>query len=335
MKYKDSISQANKKMTQTVILLQQWHLPATPINYAIAYAFISKNNPALNKLIEQRLQSKKAFDDFFINDIYQQYILPQSDLREGIISDVSNVLENIQQHSKSSLNGVENFIQTLDETQKDLASNNKQQIKQGVDKLSQAANALKQCQQQLLKKLASAKKRLALLQKELANFHKKIFTDPLTGLYNRKAMNSHIETWFQNDSDKQIAAIVINVDDIEQLKQKFGPVISNVVLAKVAQKVSSYVNHSGFPVRSSGDEFIILLPDVPTSIAQEIAEKITSGVEKLRFKSTKNNLNLPQVSISLVIDKIDTKENIDNLLQRARKSISGSEEHDDDNLVMC
>ena len=49
------------------------------------------------------------------------------------------------------------------------------------------------------------------------------------------------------------------------------------------RKQGSYVGESGLPVRSAGDEFLILLPDVERNIAGEIAKKIKQGVEKLRF----------------------------------------------------
>ncbi len=335
MKYNDSISQANKKMTKTVILLQQWHLPAIPTNYAIAYAYLSKTNKALNTAIDERLALGKTLDNFFINDLHQRYILPQEQFRTAIVNDIDDVVEHVSKNSQSSLTSLHNFMQELDNSSEKISSNNKTLIQQGAEELKQAVARLKAKQTKLAKHIVTAKQHLRNVQQELKTTQKKLFTDPLTGLFNRKAIDNNIETWFKNDANKQITAIVINLDDAEQLKKKFGDLINNVVSAKVAQKVSSYVNHSGLPARTAGDEFIILLPDIQFSLAQEIAEKIIHGVEKLRFKSSKNAINIPQINISLAVEKMNVKENIDHLLQRARKNISLDQDMKNDDLVIC
>ncbi|MBL4910308.1 MAG: diguanylate cyclase [Alteromonadaceae bacterium] len=321
-------------MTKTVILLQQWHLPATPTNYAIAYAYISKTNKALNTAVDTQLNLGKRLDDFFVNDLHQRYILPAEEFRTGMVDDLGGVVDHVSKNSQTSLTSLHNFMQELDNSSEKISSNNKTLIQQGVDDLKHAIERLRAKQNQLVKHLVNSKQHLRKVQKELKTTQKKLFTDSLTGLFNRKAIDNNIETWFKNDPSKQIAAIVINLDDAEQLQKKFGSLINNVVLAKVAQKVSSYVNNSGLPARTAGDEFIILLPDVEINVAKEIADKILNGVEKLRFKSTKNDINLPQVNVSLAVENMHVKENIDSLLQRARKKIVMGNNIADD-LVMC
>jgi len=335
MKYSDSISQANKKMTKTVILLQQWHLPATPTNYAVAYAYISKKNTELNAAIDEHLKRGKLLDEFFVNDLNQRYISPKEEFRTGIVDDLDDVVGHVSNNSKSSLASIDVFIAEVDQSSKKISSDNQNIIKQGVEELKLAIQALQAKQNKLVTHLNTSKQHLMKVQKELKITQKKLFTDSLTGLFNRKAIENNIETWFKQDPNKQVAAIVINLDDAEKLKEKFGNLINNVVLSKVAQKVSSYVNNSGLPARTAGDEFIILLPDVETNVAKEIAEKISNGVEKLRFKSTKNDINLPQVNISMAVEKMKLQESIDNLLQRARNAITSGDNIEDDDLIMC
>ena len=97
--------------------------------------------------------------------------------------------------------------------------------------------------------------------------------------------------------------------------------IGNVLLSKVAKKVSSYVGDSGFPVRTNGNEFLILLPGIEKNIATEIAEKIRQGVEKLSFISSKTGVRLPKMTISLGINQLKPAQNIDNILNKTREII--------------
>ncbi len=322
MKYNDSITQANRKMSLSVALLQQWRLPADPINFAICYAYISKTNKTLIKAINQQLKLNKPLDEFFLENIYRQYVLGQSNFRDGIITDLDDILGSVQDNCQHSANSVHQFIEKLDHNVDAIQSHDQQQVQRAVTQLQQASTTFKQQQLQLIKQLSVSNKQSSSLRKELDDVRKEIFLDPLTGLYNRKAMENHVEAWFSEDPNKQIAAIVISVNDFEQFNFRFGNLISNVILAKVAQKVSSYVDKSGFPVRSGGDEFLILLPDIKTTVASEIAEKIRHGVAKLRFRSTKTGISLPQISISLGISEMNIQENVEQFIHRARATLA-------------
>jgi diguanylate cyclase len=67
------------------------------------------------------------------------------------------------------------------------------------------------------------------------------------------------------------------------------------------------------PVRTANDEFIVLLPDVDNAIANEIAEKIKQGIEKLRFVNVQSGVRLPKISISCGTSEIQHKERLNQL----------------------
>ncbi|MFT6194072.1 MAG: diguanylate cyclase [Cognaticolwellia sp.] len=71
------------------------------------------------------------------------------------------------------------------------------------------------------------------MRSELADAKKEIYLDPLTKLYNCKAMVKHLELWLSADPDQQVAAIVINIDQFSQMNESLGPLISDVLLGAV------------------------------------------------------------------------------------------------------
>ena len=142
--------------------------------------------------------------------------------------------------------------------------------------------------------------------------------DPLTGLYNRKALSKHLDLWLTEDPNQQVAAIVVCIDQLSEINKKFGHLISDVLLSKIASKVSSYVDDSGLPIRSGGDEFLLLLPGVDNGSAREIAGKIMQGVEKLRFVSSKSGIRLPQMTLSIGVENFNVAENANSILKKAR-----------------
>lgn len=331
MKYHDSIEQAEQKMQTAIKQLQLWHIPANPINYAVTYDYISKTSPQLNSAIDNHLIATTQLDSFFIEEMFRQHVLGQSNFRGELIDDLDNVMLGLQNSNTKSATYTNRLVSELDANIANLKSANKREIFTAIKHIRQATHTFKVEQENLAKQLQKSKVSTDALRSELDDIKKEIYLDPLTGLYNRKAMLKHLDIWLSEDPTKQVAAIVINVDQFTKLNKQLGPLISNVLLTKVASKVSSYVGDSGLPVRSASDEFIILLPDVERSVAAEIAEKIRLGVEKLRFVSNKSGVKLPQMTLSIGVNDYSVATNPNTIMTQTRQLLSNLTQ----NLTNC
>ncbi|AOW77300.1 hypothetical protein A3Q34_10790 [Colwellia sp. PAMC 20917] len=318
MKYHDSIKQAELKMNMAVKQLQRWFLPVSPINYSVSYEYINKKNILLNTAIENKLATGKKLDDFFIEENYRQFILGQSKFRDELIDDLDDVVTHVEKNSQKSSQSINKLITTLDSNISDLQSTDKEKIIVAVNSIRHASKAFKLHQQKFAEHISFTRKKTQALKVELKEVREEIYMDPLTGLYNRKAMSKHLDLWLTEDPSRQVAAIVVCVDQISEVNLQFGHLISDVLLSKIASKVSSYVDGSGLPIRSGGDEFLILLPGIDKGSAQEIADKITHGVEKLRFVSSKSGIRLPQMTLSTGVDTFNVAENANSILKKSR-----------------
>ncbi|MBU2923779.1 GGDEF domain-containing protein [Colwellia sp. 1_MG-2023] len=313
--------QANKTMSQAVTQLNQWDLPVNPINYAVSYEYCKNNNPLLIANIKHLRLSGKVLDNFFMEQLYKDYFLEQSKFRNEIVSDLSHLFSQINSSYEQSISGSQSFIDQLDDCIPALMSNNKNGVRLAIAKLHQASMAFKSQQQRLVEQVEISKLKTQELEAELEEVRKEIYLDPVTGLYNTKAMVEHVDTWLSEDGNKSIAAIVISVDHFKIFNERFGPLIGDVILSKMAKKIASYVDVSGLPVRSASDEFIVLMPDIDAGIASEIAEKIKQGVDKLRFVSVQSGIRLPKMSISCGISEMRHQESLNHFISRSRKSI--------------
>jgi len=309
-------------MTLAVAQLHQWHLPVNPINYAVGYEYCKNNKPILTASIKRLLLSGKALDGFFMEQLYKEHLLEQSKFRDDIIADLSQLFTQIQENCLQSTSGAQALIDQLDDNIPALMSNDRNEVKAAIAKLHHASTAFKKQQQQLVAQLEHSQLQTQALEDELEEVRQEIYLDPVTGLHNRKALSKHFEAWLSEDAERGIAAIVVSIDHFSQFSERFGALIGDVILSKIAKKVSSYVDDSGLPVRSASDEFIILLPDVDGDIASEIAEKIKQGVEKLRFVSVKSGVRLPRMSISCGISEMKKKEPLNQFINRSRKAIN-------------
>lgn len=322
MQYHDSIAQAEQKMHAAIKQLQLWHIAATPINYAVSYGYLNKHSKSLNSAIEKQLASKKKLDNFFLEEMYRQFILGQSAFRGELIDDLDEVLVDLQANSQQSTLNTQRLVTELDENIVNLKSKDRSEIFNAIKQIRLTTQQFKHEQEKLAKQLKFSQKSTAALRVELDDVKKEIYLDPLTGLYNLKAMNQHLELWLCDDPKKQVAAIVINIDQFTQMNESLGPLISDVLLTKIANKVSSYVGQSGLPVRTAGDEFLILLPNIKRMVAGEVAEKIRQSVEKLRFITSKSGTRLPQMTLSIGVSDFNVATSANNIINQTRALIN-------------
>ncbi|REL31431.1 GGDEF domain-containing protein [Thalassotalea euphylliae] len=326
MKHHDSLAQAQVKMAKTLKLLAQWKLPATPINYAIGYEYICEKNTPLITKIDQHLFANNHLDNFLIEQLYQDHVLGQSNLRDDIFDDAKQLTAQLSETCHNANAKGNKLLSALDTNIASVRDGDKEQAAQALSRLSQTVELLKQQQTSLLKQLAKTEQQADNLYQEFSAARKEIYLDPVTRLYNRKALSKHFDTWVSESPDRQIAALVVSVDDFKLFSNKFGSLIGDVILSKIANKVSNYVGESGLPVRTGNEEFLILLPDVEMGIASEIAEKIRQGVEKIRFISSKSGIRLPQMTISLGVSEFKQKETLNSLLSRTQKALSNAQQ---------
>lgn len=311
MKYHDTMAQAQQKMTEACWFLEKYQIPPTPINYHVVYCYISKAHAALCDAMENLLANNNAPDAYVLEQLFNQYLSEQDETQRTLISGVGKAVETVDSSVQNSSSNINQYIAQLDDGLVAIENGDPDNVKTVLNKLIDQSYALKTSQQQLQEALLSAQKYIKSTKAKLQEVERKRNVDPLTGLFQTHYMLNKAANWL-NDK-REICAIAIDIDDFSQFNERYGPMIGDVVLSKVASKVRSYVKESGLPVRYRGEEFLVLLPDVPLQTATEIAEKMRSGVEKLKFVSSRSGRRLPSLTVSLGVSKLNNLDNIEQL----------------------
>ena len=318
MKYHDSIKTADKIMLLAVAQLKKWQLAINPINYAIVYEYYKKSNKQLIAAIEKELGLNERLNGFFMENLYKEHLLEDSQFREEIMADLSQLLTVAQKDQELLSNSSDLLIKDLDANLPRLSSENKEQAASALQVIEQSFHNFKTEKQQLASQLNSSKQKSLKLADELAKARQQVNLDSVTGLFNTNAISSHIEAWREQDIACEIAAIVINVENFQTIECDFGVLFADVILAKIAHKVSTYVNDSGLPVRLSYNQFLLLLPNINHQTADEIGIKIMQGVSKMRFVSLKSAITLPNISVNYKVNHMQQSQDADSLLSKIK-----------------
>ncbi|PAJ73632.1 GGDEF domain-containing protein [Pseudoalteromonas sp. NBT06-2] len=309
------MAQAQDKMTRLCLFLEEHQLAPHPINYHVAYAYISADNAELNKEIALCISNKQPLDDFILENLYQRHLSQEQKSQDLLIKGVTKVVNNIETLTTEGSLAINQYIAQLDSSLLSIDENNLTESRQVLASIIDASHKLKTSQLKLQDNLMQAQTETKKTKQKLLALKQATHKDPLTGLFKQNYMIEQAQLWI--DENKSLCAINISIDDFNDFSCRYGHIISDVVLNKIASKVKSYVLESGLPVRTKQEEFLIILPELELTVVTEIAEKMRSGVEKLRFVSSRTGRRLPTITISMGIAQISPNEELNHLTRKA------------------
>jgi len=99
--------------------------------------------------------------------------------------------------------------------------------------------------------------------------------DYLTGLANARALSLRLEEEISRCSrgNETLAVVVCDLDNFKEVNDRFGHMQGNELLKDFAREIQSRVRTYDFVARMGGDEFVILLPNMPAGIVSaKVAE---------------------------------------------------------------
>ncbi|MFN2310792.1 MAG: GGDEF domain-containing protein [Spirochaetia bacterium] len=124
-------------------------------------------------------------------------------------------------------------------------------------------------------------------------------TDDLTGLYNRRFLDSAFEEQFNKArrNGSQLAVLMIDLDHFNTINDTCGLPVGDEILTAAADIFKSSLGLQGIGARYGGDEFSVLLPGMGVDGARAVAEAIRAGVEAMDIPAVRE-AGLPGVTTS-------------------------------------
>ena len=110
-------------------------------------------------------------------------------------------------------------------------------------------------------------------------------TDALTGLHNRRYLDSHIAALFADSvaRGRQLSMLLLDIDRFKSINDTYGHDAGDEVLREFALRVRAHTRGIDVVARFGGEEVVVLVPDTPLEGARNVAERIREQVETLPF----------------------------------------------------
>jgi len=101
-------------------------------------------------------------------------------------------------------------------------------------------------------------------------------TDALTGLHNRRYMESHLGTLVEEAAarGKPLSLLVLDIDYFKSINDNHGHDAGDDVLREFAIRVRKSIRGIDLACRYGGEEFVVVMPETDPTVAGVVAERI-------------------------------------------------------------
>ena len=157
------------------------------------------------------------------------------------------------------------------------------------------------------------------LRDNVQNSIEMAITDALTGLHNRRYMESHLATLAEQASSrgKPLALMILDIDYFKAVNDSYGHDAGDDVLREFAVRIRKSIRGIDLACRYGGEEFVIVMPETDLHVAGMVAERLRRSIAGEPFAISKGAKRI-DVTISIGLSTLERKgEAVDHLLKRA------------------
>ncbi|HLH91767.1 MAG TPA: PleD family two-component system response regulator [Xanthobacteraceae bacterium] len=148
-------------------------------------------------------------------------------------------------------------------------------------------------------------------------------TDPLTGLHNRRYMETHLATLVEQAQarGKALTVLVLDIDFFKAVNDTHGHDAGDDVLREFAVRLKKSIRGIDLACRLGGEEFVVVMPDTDMAVATMVAERLRRRIAADAFPIARGERKV-EVTISIGLAALSgADDNAANVLKRADQAL--------------
>jgi two-component system cell cycle response regulator len=148
-------------------------------------------------------------------------------------------------------------------------------------------------------------------------------TDALTGLHNRRYMESHLQKLAEQAvlRGKPLALMVLDIDFFKSINDTYGHDAGDDVLREFATRIRKSVRGIDLACRFGGEEFVVVMPETDMAVGTIVAERLRKAIAGDPFTIEKGTRKI-EVTISIGLATLDAATgSVSDVLKRADQAL--------------
>ncbi len=322
---KEDFASTAEHLKKVVPLLMKYQVPATPTNYALWYTYVSNTDTPLAKKIDDSIEKSGSLSEKESKKLYETYIEERKTNEiDGFKESIQSLATEISSTMELTLKDTNTFQSTLENTFSQLARVTEEALSMEetlkvVQKAVQGSSAVQESTLFFKNQLADAQKEISRLKESLDKVSEKANQDALTGLFNRRAFDTEIDSLCA--ASNPFCLILCDLDHFKIFNDTYGHVKGDQVLKLTSHRLLKYCQNGIKAFRYGGEEFALLIPNQSLSGATQVGETIRAGIDKLVIKDKKTGSTLNNISISVGVAQHEKEESAENLINRTDEQL--------------
>ena len=147
-------------------------------------------------------------------------------------------------------------------------------------------------------------------------------TDALTGLFNRRYMESHLNTLVEQGAvrGKPLTVLVLDIDFFKSINDTHGHDAGDDVLREFALRIKKSIRGIDLACRYGGEEFVVVMPETDLGVATMVAERLRRRIATEGFPIQQGARSI-EVTISIGISELRGEDTAATFLKRADQAL--------------
>jgi len=148
-------------------------------------------------------------------------------------------------------------------------------------------------------------------------------TDGLTGLHNRRYMETHVTTLVEQAAarGKPLSVLVLDIDYFKSINDTHGHDAGDDVLREFSLRLKKSIRGIDLACRYGGEEFVVVMPETDMGVAAAVAERVRRGIATEPFPISQGT-KLAEVTISIGIAALTSPtDSAADILKRADQAL--------------
>ncbi len=137
--------------------------------------------------------------------------------------------------------------------------------------------------------------------------------DSLTGLYNRRYMEESLERELDRAQRQghEVAIVMLDVDHFKKLNDTYSHEAGDFMLKRISDQMKHFRRGSDVVCRYGGEEFLLILPDIATTVLETRLENLRKDIEQMQVNFEGRILPVTTVSMGVARYPLDGLESME------------------------
>ena len=146
--------------------------------------------------------------------------------------------------------------------------------------------------------------------------------DPVTRLFNRHHLTATLPAEFDSARklDQSLAVMMIDLDGLKALNDRWGHAAGDRVLRNVAGAIAGGLRLTDTIARFGGDEIVVVMPDTPSDVARALAARLVQRAAQRDHEDGSEPPAMVTISVGLAVCEARDSD-VEALLRRADEAL--------------